>query len=411
LYELSSALYRLAPDGPAREEAWSRLAPLRSGWPEPAPLMVAAALAPGGEGEKAAAALVEWFCRKAARPAGLGSAVQRLFGAAKQLVPTMAEAPLTQPPFPELRLLTSALRCRWALRDVPSLDQASATLGSGFARFLHREVGRSVLAQPWPLDAEHVTGCRRRYQRNGGEWLHLTVLLPELSAYSLAAQVDAYAEAAAFAFPRAALPLAASALISSEDDFWKGHDPWAVSLAARPDVPLRDLLSRLAHGLPKDGGEAAAIVSVLIAGLSDGRLRCREVAEAFGTSLVAREARPRAQVRALRAIAERGPAGVEIASAAVETAIVSGLEALNPGERVLLLEALLEWRSAAGTPVGGGARLALEALAGPKKSTRLASLARQLLELRAGPAAAAAEELFRSHDFRALVEAECRMSG
>lgn len=406
-FELGAALYRLAPDPEARAAAWARLAPVSKRWGEPACLMLAAALAPGPEADSAARHLVRWFGRRAGGANPFGAALQQALGAARRLVsPGPDLSRLLRSPFLELALISAAMRCRHGLAAIPLLEEAARHLPE-FEPFLRRAAGGpSVLSRPWPCDARHVVECRERRFRHfaaGNTWEGLSSLLPELAGYSYAVFSAEEIESAGFAFPGSAALLAASALVPPREPTWAPELSAPLALLRRPDVPLRPMVQALTLHVPKQAEGVGAVVETLLAGLGDGRVRCADVVEAFGVSLARTDARPRQQVQALRALAATGPAHREVAARAVEHATIRGTGGLHPGDRVVLLEALLEWRSEGGRAVTGLARACLDALAAEKKTGRLGSLTRQLLNLQERQAAPDGDLLLRSHDFRALL--------
>jgi hypothetical protein len=380
LWELSSALYRLPPDPAARVAAWGRIAPLRGRFGRVAGLLLTAGLGPDADADRAARELASCFSQSVSVVRKAASRVNRALNAVRQLI-----APGTEP-LPEhgdeellrLRLLTSALRCRFGMSDVELLRSGEvSTLGSA-----------ALLARPW--DPEEA-----RRDGRGAHWAHnmelsqLSEVLPELACH---AAVWMQTEAPVFAFPPVAAAQAQYALMH-EPMYGLGVSAGTASrLLQRPDCPLRPLLRDLIEAIPRHKDGAPAAVEAFAVGLRDGRLRLHDLIEALVPGLRNKEAKPRALLNAMQLLAGQHPPFREAAAVAVERALAAGMEAVTPSDRVLALEALLAWRSEAGRAVEDpAARAALEALRDKSKTSRGGTLAKQLLDLppRPGPTSAA----------------------
>jgi hypothetical protein len=107
-------------------------------------------------------------------------------------------------------------------------------------------------------------------------------------------------------------------------------------------------------------------------------------------------------------VAEVSDVAREVAAAALERAIGAGLEAVAPSQRTALLEALLDWRTAAGRAIERPE--ATERLTTMGGKGRGGQLAKQLLALAPSPAAVPGHRLFADHDLSVLLDAYERVN-
>jgi hypothetical protein len=425
-FELSAALYRLAPGPEERQAAWEQISPVLQRFEPPVRLALAAALAPTGEADAAGARLAEWVVATVkAAPAVARTArravdfLSRLLAGQEATLAAMPALPERVPPgnYTSLRLLTAVMRCRHGLSPSVLVEQV---LGAGAGEvfpFLAAPTGEEpdvsrFLAHPEPVT--RAFAARLRGQRAAanpwGYLFHaldpLDRLFPELAPYFFPLQISVLAEVA-FDFPLGAPRIVQAALAHDYDRYGRHWVVPALQLALRPDVQLRDPLPALLRIAALDDRSIQdAVAGVIVTGLRDGRLRCADLLAAFPPALADPEQRPRALVGILQGVANEGGAFREAAAACLERAVASGIDSLTGGERVILLEALLAWRSAAGRAVEDPEAMAsLERLANKGKSTRTAALARQLVELAPdGPELASGALTCAAHDVRAMLE-------
>jgi hypothetical protein len=370
--------------------------------------MLQAALAPGADGEAAAVQLVQWFLWK--RGVSVGEVAQREGGDSEIAWLNERDGPVKEGHHRGLRLVTSAVRCRLGLRDAPVLESASLILGR-FQLILRGVDGQSpdLLAHPMP-DPERLSSHRRIEQAQwyrAQAWHRLSLFLPELLPHSCGMLNTEEVDTAAFSFPLVVPALAVSALADASEA-WRIHGWRSTGLLQRPDCDLRPHVRLLAAGVHREADAGKGVIEVLAAGLADGRITCEDLIEAFGHELRRKSAAPRKQIAGLRALAERDPAIREAAAAAAERAIGHGVEELLPVDRIAILEALAEWRCAAGRSIESEPALTALAAMAASGGSRAATLARQLLSLTAREGLRPAAELWRLRDVRALVESEDR---
>ncbi|MBI2300962.1 MAG: hypothetical protein HYU66_18785 [Armatimonadetes bacterium] len=342
LFELSSALYRLAPSG--REAAWGRLAGTVRRFGTRIALALHTALCPA----------------QSALPAGLKL---------RALV-TASPGPLW------LRLLVAALWCRDS--------SASPQLGPVLTQRVKLTLGGGYL----------------------GDGLWHFGLLPDrvLAPGSNVTWPMSFGPLVAFLAPALAQPLLERHVTHAVRKLagWEQLSAALVlRLAQRPQVALRPLLpglvDQLDHGQP-DGPPALA--ELLATGLADTRLRSTDVAPALSARLATRSAKPAQALQVLIQL-QAEPGGSDLAAVCLEAAVATGLGDLTGAQRVQILETLLTVRGELGRPVEDpGALAALRDMAAAKGSTRTTQLAKQLLAL-AGKEGATSRQRCAAQDVEA----------
>lgn len=393
LWELTAALYRLAPDSEARAAAWRRLQPILPRLEQPAALMVAAALAEGDAGERAQVDLVNWY-RAAA--GGVTRQVQArtrdAIGWARSIFGLQAPPPemevreLVVEPM-KVRQLTAPLRCRYGMGSVAVLELVRGQLPRPYRSLLDRKTA-ARLTQNW-MD-------------NANEWLLPGGFLPELAA--LASTVWQVSPSYAFEFPPVGPELAR--LILDQDQFftWSVTPADGVALLRKPEAPVRPFLPLLIRALHFTTEQAGVIVDLLATALRDGRLRLTDLVETLAPALADKKQKPRAILAAVELLVRQYAPARDAAVVTAERVLADHGDGMNAGDRVRLLELLLQWHSEGGSaPAPGPCRSALEVLAGRGKSTRAGALSRQLMDLR-GSVERPVQTL-RAHDIRTMVTA------
>jgi hypothetical protein len=386
LWELSAALYRLAPDAEARSGAWTKIRPLLPRLGQPAGMMITAALGEGGAAEQAEIELAAWFqgffAARGGPPTSIDDWARLLLGRKKP--PAEPQAEEFDLPF-RTRLLTAALRCRYGVSRIPALEALREQLSWAY-RFLLDRHARVRLQHDWHAGA--------------GNWVATAGFQPELAIVATSAYY--FSLPSAFEFPPVGQELIPMILDQDSFSTWGVQPQSAVGLLRQPECPVRPFLPLLLGALHYSTEQSAAIVGLLAAALRDGRLLLKDITEAAVAALADRKQKPRAVMAALELLARQYPPGRSASIVAAEQALATGGEEMNAGDRVRLLELLLQGHSEGGSaPAAGPARSALEALAAKGKSTRAGVLSRQVLDL-PSRVHRTAEEAVRVHDVRTM---------
>ncbi len=355
-FELACALYRLPPDPPARAELWDHLAKGLRRFAEPVQLALRVALAPSDDGGEAGGVLRRL---RSALTAGAGDSPSAQLARLVHLAGKQVAA---------LRLACAAARCRWGADSEPLLPYRRKL-------YVNRHGGLYHILPPDALLVEQTywwAVSPRCFEWPGGMAAALAVSLGQDDVNDWR-----YGRGMGFLEHLAG---------------W--HD-----LRCDFTPVLERLVELCEHG---DKVVRAEVVELLVAALSDGRLRTGALTDALAGRMLVREGKPRLLIGTLSRLAEESPAGREVAAAAAETALAGDLSDGTASNA--LLEGLLAWRTAAGRAIeNAAARAALEKRAAGAKGSRATQLAKQALALTPLAGVATAQQVCAAHDVEAML--------
>ncbi|MBI3921084.1 MAG: hypothetical protein HY318_06680, partial [Armatimonadetes bacterium] len=433
MFELSSAIYRLPRCRSAREAAWEIVKSRVVQFDDPIRLAVIGAFAPEDESDRALEDLADLVLshiktsRKNRRPFDPLIASERWI--ADDWV-RRARGGEEERPGPEdyLRLLTSAARFRVGLGESPVLARLAKRLPVDFfpvgkgRKLRHCEPGK-LLAHPVPITWDFARSLRvsRSFRKVAPElpieshwdfiepgfpWVstHASAF-PELLSYwwvvnlwgwshwSTPGDARTY-EDAAFEWPRFVNHLATALSMppgAVEDKSFRDRlipCEAVLHLALRQDAIVHDLVvdALVVLASPKPPVDASEVRALLLTSLNDGRLPATSLIEVMKLFLNSRDAAPGRVLSLLRSLGDHSSEFREIVACVLEAAVEVGLADVTGAQRVAVLQALFDLRTAARRGVESpAARGKLEEMAQGKSRNRTLTLARELLQLPATP--------------------------